>query len=89
MSFILLLVGIALLICVFTLNIPIIAKYREIIFLVGVFLALWGLLGVFVDLLIGIIVFVRYAIFKALPFVFAIIITAVIFLLIHFKVIRL
>lgn len=89
MSFILLLVGIVLLICTFTLNIPLIVKYREIIFLIGVFLALWGLLGIFVDVLIGIIVFVRYAIFKALPFVFAIIITVVIFLLIHFKVIKL
>ena len=89
MSFILLLIGIAILCCAFLVKTPTVRKYKEWIIALGVLLALWGLLGLFTDLLIGTLIFIRYAIIKMMPFVFALLIAIIVFILLHFKIIRL
>mgnify|MGYP003291689077 CR=1 FL=1 len=89
MSFILLVIGLLILCCGIFIKAPTVRKYKEWIIALGVLLALWGLLGLFTDLLIGTLIFIRYAIIKMMPFVFALLIAIIVFILIHFKIIRL
>lgn len=57
MSIVLLLLGILILVLAFVLKVPEVVKYRKWIVLVGLFIAVWGLGGLLIALIITIIAF--------------------------------